>query len=105
MYIFPYCIHILHVFFHRVGVVETQIACAAKLLGHTEVHAYGLGMPYVQISVRFRRETCIQASAILTIFQVVGHYLLNKVESFLLCIVLFVYFYHDKTGTKFCRQS
>ena len=81
MYVFAYGIHILHILFYGIGVVKTQVACAAKLFGDTEVHAYGLGMAYVEITVGFRRETRVEASAVLACLQVVVHCFLYEVHA------------------------
>src|SRR3990167_2834469 len=45
------------VFLGRVGVVEAQVALAAKLLGQAEVQADRLGMADMQVAVGLRRET------------------------------------------------
>ncbi len=40
-------IDIFCILFRRIGVVKTQVACAAKLFGDSEVHAYCLGVAYM----------------------------------------------------------
>jgi len=40
----------------RVGVIEPQMAAPAELLRDAEVEADGLGMPDMQVAVRFRRK-------------------------------------------------
>ncbi len=55
--VFANRIHIFHVFLHGVGVVETQIACAAEFLGDAKVHAYGFCMAYMEVSVGLGRKT------------------------------------------------
>ena len=44
------------VFLGRVGVVETQVALAAELLGQAEIQADALGVTDVQVTVGLRRE-------------------------------------------------
>ena len=54
-------IHVLDILLHGIGVVETQVALASVFLGETEVDADALGVTYVQIAVRFGRETGLYA--------------------------------------------
>ena len=56
--------HVLHFLFHRVGVIEAQVAAAAEFPGQAEVQADGLGMADVQVTVRFRRETGMHPAAV-----------------------------------------
>ena len=79
---------IFSVFFSRVGVVETQVAGAAKHFSHPEVHAEGLSVANVQVSIWFGWETSAKSSTILASCQVVGNNLLNKVQA--LFLFLFV---------------
>ena len=81
--VFLYGIHVFHVFLHRVRVVEAQVADTAVALGDAEVHADGLGMPYVQVSVGLRRETGLQPPAVFTGLQVVFHYLFYEIQALL----------------------
>ena len=81
MDILPDSIHIFRILFTGVSIVETQIASATKFLGDTEIHAYGFCMADMQIAVRFRRETGIQPSPILTGLKVISHNLLYKIQS------------------------
>ena len=50
-------IHVFDILLHGVGVVETQIAFASVFLREAEIYADALGVTYVQIAVRFGRET------------------------------------------------
>ena len=72
--------HIFHVFLLWVGVVHTQVAHTAILLGQSEVDGYSLGMTYVQVAVGFGRETCLQPSAVLACLQLGLHYLFHKTD-------------------------
>ena len=74
-------LHIFRVLLRGVGVVEAQVARAAELLCHAEVHADGLGVSDVDISVRLRREACLQSSTILACFQVFLHKLFYEAEA------------------------
>ena len=73
-------VDVFGVFLLGVGVVEAQVAHAAKLLRHAEVHANGLGMTNVEIAVRLGRETCLETAVILTVGQVARNDLLYKVQ-------------------------
>ena len=77
--VFLYRINVFSVFFLRICVVEAQVAHAAELLRHAEVHANGLGMTDVEIAVRLGRETCLETAVILTVGQVARNDLLYKV--------------------------
>ena len=79
--VLAYGVYILHVFLHRVGVVEAQVAGAAEFLCDAEVHTDSLGMSDVEITVRFRWETRVEASAVLSVFQIVGNHLLDEIQS------------------------
>ena len=48
--------HVFGVFARRVGVVQAQVADAAKLGGHAEIQADRLGMADMQVTVGFRRK-------------------------------------------------
>ena len=81
--IFLNSFNVFHVFFCRVSVVESQITYATVFLGNTEVHADGLSMSDVQITVWLWRETGLYFSSVLTFFQVFFDYLFNEVQAFL----------------------
>ncbi len=49
-------VNILHVFFYRIGIVEAQIALAAKILGESEIQTDGFGMTDMQVAVGFGGE-------------------------------------------------
>ncbi len=49
-------VDVLLLFFHRVGVVEAQVAAAVELGGDAEVEADRLGVADVEVAVRLRRE-------------------------------------------------
>ncbi len=46
-------IHVFHIFFDRVGVIEAQVALAAKCFGRAEIDADGFGVADMQVTVRF----------------------------------------------------
>ncbi len=73
-------VDILHILLDRIGIVEAQVASAAKLLGHTEIHAYGLGMADMEVSVGLGRETRVEATAVFAGAQVGIHFLFYKTE-------------------------
>ena len=50
-------LHILHVLFDGIGVIEAEVALPAELLLYAEIDANGFGVAYVQIAVGFGRET------------------------------------------------
>ena len=54
-------VDIFLLFLGRVGVVEAQIAVAAKLLRDPEVEADRLGVPDMQVAVRLGRKACHHA--------------------------------------------
>jgi hypothetical protein len=70
---------VLGVFLRRVGVVEAEVADAGEFLGDAEVEADRLGVPDVQIPVRFRRKARVCA-AVPAGLQIVGDDLTNEVE-------------------------
>ena len=78
--------HILRVLLLRVRVVEAEVAHAAELLSHAEVHADGLGMANVEVAVRFGREARLEAASVLAFFKVRNDDLFYKVERFLLAV-------------------
>ena len=80
-----YGFYIFCIFFLGIRVVHAEVAHAAELLGNAEVNSNGLGMSYVQVSVRFRRKACLQSSAVLSFFQVLDYNLLDEVQAFLFC--------------------
>jgi hypothetical protein len=49
-------IDVFLLFLSRIRVIEPQVAASAKLLGNAESQADRLGMPYVEISIWFRRK-------------------------------------------------
>src|SRR5207342_619333 len=51
-HVFLYCVDILDVFLGRIGVVETQVAGPASVLGDTEVQADRFGVADVKVTVR-----------------------------------------------------
>src|SRR5690606_2524025 len=55
-HILPDGIDVLLIFLGRVGVIETQVALAAELLGQAEVQTDRLGMADMQVAVGLRRE-------------------------------------------------
>ena len=63
-------VDVLDIFLRRVGVVEAEVAQAAELLGDAEVQADGLRMADVQISIRLRRKTGVDATAVPALFQI-----------------------------------
>lgn len=50
-------VHVFDVFFRRVGVVHPKVADAAEFAGNAEIQANALGVPDVEITIRFGRKT------------------------------------------------
>src|SRR4029450_10062736 len=63
-HVFLNCIDVLDVFFGRIGVVETQVAEAAELLCHAEIHTNRLGVADVQVPVRLRRNARMHTATV-----------------------------------------
>ena len=57
-------LHILHILLGGVGVVHTEIAQSAILLGGTEVDAQGLAVANMQVAIGLRRETGVDGHAL-----------------------------------------
>ena len=76
--------HVFHVFFGGVCVIETQVAYASVFLRDAEVEADGLGVPDVQVSVRFRRKTCLHFSSVLSFLQVFFYNLFDEIQALFL---------------------
>ena len=74
-------IDILDILFDGIGIVETEITGSSEFLGNAEIHTDGLGMAYMEVAVRFGRETRVEASAVFAGGKVVGHDLFNKVKA------------------------
>ena len=69
---------VLDVFLGRIGVIETQMADAAEIVGDAEVQADRLGVSEMQIAVGFRREAGDDV-VVLPGLLVLGHDLANEV--------------------------
>ena len=91
--VFTDCIDIFRVFLDRVCVVETKEAFAAKLFSGAEVHTDSFSMADVQITVRLRWKTCLKASAIFALFEVVYYHLFHKAQSFALFRLLNIFIF------------
>ena len=50
-------IYIFCIFFHRIGIIKTQVAFAVVALCQAKIQADGFGMSHMQIAVWFRRES------------------------------------------------
>ena len=87
-------INVLRVLLGRIGVVETEVTNAVVLFGDAEIHTYRLDVTYMQVAVRFRRETRLYASVVHSLSEVFFNNLLNKIEAafllFHIVICLFV---------------
>ena len=64
-------LHVLQFLFGRVGVIKSHIADAAVIGGETKVEADGFGMPDMKISIRFRRKSRVNATAVFAGFKIV----------------------------------
>ena len=72
-----------------IGVVEAQVTRAAKFLSYPKVHADGLGMADVEVTVRLWRKARLHASTVLAVSEVFFHFRFNEIERFL----FFFYFF------------
>ena len=73
-------VDIFLLFLGRIGVVETQMTAAAKLLRNAEIQADRLGVADVQIAVRFRWEPghdLLHAAG----FEIAGHDVPDEIEA------------------------
>ncbi len=59
LYVALDCLDIFHVFFFGVGVIHTQVALAAKILGNAKIDKKSLCMTYMQPSIGLGRETSV----------------------------------------------
>ena len=75
-------LYILGVLFGRVGVVETEVTNTVVFLGDTEVHTDGFDVADMQVTVRLRRETGLDTSAVHSLREVFLSDLLNEIERF-----------------------
>ena len=81
MNVFADGIHVFHIFFHRVGVIETQVGGAAVFLRHPKVDADSLGMADVQVTIGFGRETGLYLGVVLVVPDVFLDDFFNKINS------------------------
>jgi hypothetical protein len=63
---------ILLLLFTGVGVIETKVALATELLGHTEIEADRLGMADMKIPIGLRWKPGMDPSIVLTVLEVLG---------------------------------
>ena len=73
--------HIFRVFLLGIGVVEAEVAGAAKLFSGAEIHDDGLRVSDVEIAVGLGREAGVEASAVLAGLEVFLDVLLHKVQA------------------------
>ena len=74
-------LHIFRVFLGRIGVVEAQVAHSVVSFGHAEVHANGLGMADMEVSVGLRGEASLDASAVLSLCQILLYELFHEAQT------------------------
>ena len=90
LYVVQDRVHVFRVLFAWVSIVEAQVAHSVVFLCHTEVHADGFGVSYVQISVRLWWETCLYSFGVLSFFEVFLDQLFHEAEAlFLLALYFF----------------
>ena len=87
-------LYVFGVLFSRVGIVETQVTNAVVFLSDTEIHADCLDVADMQVSVRLRRETRLNTSAIYSLSEVFFYDLLNKIEAPSLRLILTFTHFH-----------
>ncbi len=81
-------IHIFGVFFHRIRVIEAQIALSVVFLRHAEVQTDGLGVAYMKVSIGLRRKTSMYFRIIFPVLNVFFNNLLNKVH----CLIVYWFY-------------
>lgn len=74
-------VYVFHIFFSRVGVIKTQVAESAKLLGDAKIKADGLRMPDMKIAIRFRWKARMYFAVIFGLVQILNNDVLNEVRS------------------------
>src|SRR5574344_773430 len=62
-----YGIHVFHILFCRVSVIETKVTNPSILLGYPEIKTDGFRMSNMQITIRFRRESCLYTTIVLSV--------------------------------------
>ena len=77
-------IDILLVLLDGVGIVEADVADPAILLGDAEVHTYRLGVSDMEVAIRLRGKSRLDASVVESLPEVTLHDLLYKIERLLL---------------------
>src|SRR5215510_14860636 len=73
-------VHILNVFLGRVGIVEAQMTDASVFHSDTKIEADRLGVPNMQIAIRFWWEASHNAAAVFVRLQITSDDLTNKVR-------------------------
>ena len=73
-----YGLHVLHVLFFRVGVIEAQVAFTPVLRRHPEIQADGLGMADMEETVGLGRETRVDAVRTAALFYIIVDDLADK---------------------------
>ena len=79
-----YAFNVFCILFDRIGIIKTEITDSVMALSHTKVHTDGLGMSNVKITIWFRRESCLNTTAVLSFSEIFFHNLLNKTDALLL---------------------
>ena len=74
-------VHILQIFFYRIGVVEAQVTDASVLLGNAEIHADGFGVSDMQVTVGFGRETGLYTALVLAFRQIFFDHCFDEVQA------------------------
>ena len=87
-------VYVFGVFLRRVGIVESEVADTIVLLGYSKVHAYGLCVSDVYISVWLWWETSLNPTGILSFFKVFLDHLFYKAKAFLLFAFVDFLFFH-----------
>ena len=72
-------LYVLNLFLGWIGIVKTEVACAVKLPGKTEVQHNGLGMSYVEVAVWLRGETGYHPAVIFIGLYVLDDYIPDKI--------------------------
>ena len=94
LYVVEDRVNIFSIFLRGICVVKSQVAHAAISLSDAKVHADGLGMSDVNISVGLWRESCLDSATVFTLGQVGLNHLFHEAQAFLLFVFFNLLFCH-----------
>ena len=79
-YVVKNILYIFRVFLGRVCIIKTEIADATIFLSDAKIHADGLSVTDMQIAIRLRRKTCLNASSVLSLGEIFLYQLLYETQ-------------------------